>query len=121
VSHFHRLHPALQYHIVNSLGWRELRPFQEAVIPAILAEKHLIILAPTAGGKWENGSRVLPGALPDAVRRVDGPQCPLYLPDQGTAQQFRRSAAALLCLGGTKLGTLALFAGESCSSRPIAC
>jgi len=53
VSHFETLHPALQHHIVNSLGWRELRPFQEAVIPAILAGKHLIILAPTAGGKTE--------------------------------------------------------------------
>jgi ATP-dependent Lhr-like helicase len=53
VSHFDALHPALQHHIVNSLGWRELRPFQEAVIPAILAGKHLIIVAPTAGGKTE--------------------------------------------------------------------
>jgi ATP-dependent Lhr-like helicase len=53
VSHFDTLHPALQHHIVNSLGWRELRPFQEAVIPTILAGKHLIILAPTAGGKTE--------------------------------------------------------------------
>jgi ATP-dependent helicase Lhr and Lhr-like helicase len=53
VSYFDTLHPALQHHIVNSLGWRELRPFQEAVIPAILAGKHLLILAPTAGGKTE--------------------------------------------------------------------
>jgi ATP-dependent helicase Lhr and Lhr-like helicase len=50
---FDRLHPALQHHIVNSLGWRELRPFQEAVITPILAGKHLIVLAPTAGGKTE--------------------------------------------------------------------
>lgn len=50
---FDRLHPALQHHIVNSLGWRELRPFQEAVIPQILDGKHLIVLAPTAGGKTE--------------------------------------------------------------------
>src|SRR5437879_7725293 len=28
-------------------------PFQDAVIPAILSGKHLIILAPTAGGKTE--------------------------------------------------------------------
>jgi ATP-dependent Lhr-like helicase len=53
VSHFELLHPALQYHIVNSLGWRDLRPFQEAVIPRIIAGEHLIILAPTAGGKTE--------------------------------------------------------------------
>ena len=53
MSHFEELHPALQHHIVNSLRWRELRPFQDAVIPEILAGKHLIILAPTAGGKTE--------------------------------------------------------------------
>lgn len=53
MSTFDRLHPALQHHIVNSLGWRELRPFQEAVIPQILDGKHMIVLAPTAGGKTE--------------------------------------------------------------------
>jgi ATP-dependent helicase Lhr and Lhr-like helicase len=53
VSHFELLHPALRHHIVNSLGWRDLRPFQEAVIPRIIAGEHLIILAPTAGGKTE--------------------------------------------------------------------
>ena len=53
MSTFDLLHPALQHHIVNSLGWRELRPFQEAVIPQILDGKHMIVLAPTAGGKTE--------------------------------------------------------------------
>lgn len=53
MSNFDRLHPALQHHVVNSLGWRELRPFQEAVIPPILDGQHLIVLAPTAGGKTE--------------------------------------------------------------------
>jgi ATP-dependent Lhr-like helicase len=53
VSNFDLLHPALQHHIVNSLGWRELRPFQEAVIPRLLAGEHQIVLAPTAGGKTE--------------------------------------------------------------------
>ena len=53
MSNFDRLHPALQHHVVNSLGWRELRPFQEAVIPLILEGQHLIVLAPTAGGKTE--------------------------------------------------------------------
>ncbi|MFO0914166.1 MAG: DEAD/DEAH box helicase [Pirellulales bacterium] len=53
MSNFERLHPALQHHIVNSLGWRELRPFQDEVIPPILDGKHLIVLAPTAGGKTE--------------------------------------------------------------------
>jgi ATP-dependent Lhr-like helicase len=53
VSNFDLLHPALQHHIVNSLGWRDLRPFQDEVIPAALAGEHLIVLAPTAGGKTE--------------------------------------------------------------------
>ncbi len=54
MSNFEQLHPALQHHIVNSLGWRELRPFQDAVIPSVLSGEHLIILAPTAGGKTES-------------------------------------------------------------------
>ncbi len=53
MTNFSLLHPALQHHIVNSLGWRELRPFQDAVIPPLLAGEHQIILAPTAGGKTE--------------------------------------------------------------------
>ncbi|MCP4689660.1 MAG: DEAD/DEAH box helicase, partial [Desulfobacterales bacterium] len=50
---FDLLHPALQHHIVNSLGWRKLRDFQERGIETILAGKHALILAPTAGGKTE--------------------------------------------------------------------
>ena len=50
---FDRLHPALQHHVVNSLGWKDLRPFQEAAIEPVLAGRHLLILAPTAGGKTE--------------------------------------------------------------------
>ena len=50
---FDRLHPALQHHIVNSLGWKDLRPFQEALIDPLLEGSHAIVLAPTAGGKTE--------------------------------------------------------------------
>jgi ATP-dependent Lhr-like helicase len=39
--------------VVNTLGWRELRPFQEQLIPTIVEGQHHIILAPTAGGKTE--------------------------------------------------------------------
>ena len=53
MSNFEQLHPAVQHHVVNSLGWRQLRPFQEKVIPGILAGQHTIVLAPTAGGKTE--------------------------------------------------------------------
>ena len=50
---FDQLHPALQHHIVNSLGWRELRTLQQESIVQILAGRHAILLAPTAGGKTE--------------------------------------------------------------------
>ncbi len=55
---FERLHPAVQHHIVNSLGWKNLRPLQEAAIDPILAGEHALLLAPTAGGKTE--AAVLP-------------------------------------------------------------
>jgi len=54
VNAFDRLHPALQHHIVNSLGWRELREVQSLSIDAFLTGANLVILAPTAGGKTES-------------------------------------------------------------------
>ena len=51
---FERLHPALQHHIVNSLGWQELREVQSLSIDAFLTGANLVILAPTAGGKTES-------------------------------------------------------------------
>ena len=50
---FDRLHPALQHHIVNSLGWTSLRPLQEHAIGPVLDGDHALLLAPTAGGKTE--------------------------------------------------------------------
>ena len=53
MSAFDRLDPLVQHHIVNSLGWRSLRPLQEESIAPILDGKHCLLLAPTAGGKTE--------------------------------------------------------------------
>ena len=50
---FDQLHPAVQYHVVNSLGWSTLRPTQLAAIAPIHAGTHCLLLAPTAGGKTE--------------------------------------------------------------------
>ena len=58
MSAFDQLHPAIQHHIVNSLGWSSPRPLQEAAIAPILNGEHAILLAPTAGGKTE--AAVLP-------------------------------------------------------------
>lgn len=53
MSSFEQLHPALQHHIVNSLGWKELRPLQEQSVDVVLRGDHCLLLAPTAGGKTE--------------------------------------------------------------------
>lgn len=50
---FDRLHSAVQYHIVNSLGWQRLWPLQERSIEPILGGDNVILCAPTAGGKTE--------------------------------------------------------------------
>ena len=50
---FARLSPAMQYQIVNGLGFRELRPVQEQTIGPVLDGNNCVVLAPTAGGKTE--------------------------------------------------------------------
>jgi ATP-dependent Lhr-like helicase len=50
---FDKLSPALQYQIVNALGFSGLRPVQEQAIDAVLGGHNCVILAPTAGGKTE--------------------------------------------------------------------
>ncbi len=54
MSGFDRLSPALQYQIVNGLGFESLRPVQELSIPPILDGANCVVLAPTAGGKTES-------------------------------------------------------------------
>lgn len=53
MSAFDRLSPALQYQIVNTLGFTGLRPVQEQSADALLDGKNAVVLAPTAGGKTE--------------------------------------------------------------------
>lgn len=50
---FDALHPVVQHHIVNELGWSALRPLQEAAIAPVSAGEDAVLLAPTAGGKTE--------------------------------------------------------------------
>ena len=50
---FERLSPALQYQIVNGLGFAELRPVQLMSIDTILGGRNCVVLAATAGGKTE--------------------------------------------------------------------
>ncbi|MEU2179644.1 DEAD/DEAH box helicase [Streptomyces thermolilacinus] len=47
------LDPVLGHHIVNALGWRALRPLQEAALAPLVGGEDAVLLAPTAGGKTE--------------------------------------------------------------------
>jgi ATP-dependent Lhr-like helicase len=53
VSAFEQFRPAIRYHIVNTLGWDDLRPTQMEAIAPIHDGKDVLLLAPTAGGKTE--------------------------------------------------------------------
>jgi ATP-dependent Lhr-like helicase len=53
VTGFDKLHPLVQYHITNTLGWRSLRRLQEESIEPIQQGDHCLLIAPTAGGKTE--------------------------------------------------------------------
>jgi ATP-dependent Lhr-like helicase len=50
---FVSLHPALRYHVINTLGWAELRPLQESAVGPVLGGHDVLLAAPTAGGKTE--------------------------------------------------------------------
>lgn len=50
---FPALHPLLQHHVVNSLGWPSLRPLQEESVRPLIDGEDALLLAPTAGGKTE--------------------------------------------------------------------
>ena len=53
MSGFDLLHPVVQHHVVNTLGWRSLRPLQEDAVAPVLDGSDALLLAPTAGGKTE--------------------------------------------------------------------
>jgi len=48
-----KLHPGVLHHVVNTLGWPDLRPLQRAAIAPIRRGDDCLLLAPTAGGKTE--------------------------------------------------------------------
>ena len=53
MSDLEGLHASLAAQLVNTLGWTELRPLQQAAIAPVLADQDVLLLAPTAGGKTE--------------------------------------------------------------------
>ncbi|WP_029289168.1 DEAD/DEAH box helicase [Cellulomonas sp. HZM] len=47
------LSPAVEYHVVNTLGWTDLRPLQRAAVGPVASGADCLLVAPTAGGKTE--------------------------------------------------------------------
>lgn len=48
-----RLDTVILHHIINELGWADLRPLQRAAVYPLMAGEDALLLAPTAGGKTE--------------------------------------------------------------------
>ncbi|MBK9741411.1 MAG: DEAD/DEAH box helicase [Actinobacteria bacterium] len=48
-----QLHPGVLHHVVNTLGWPDLRPLQREAIEPVRRGDDCLLLAPTAGGKTE--------------------------------------------------------------------
>ena len=71
-----RLHPVLTHHLVNTLGWKELRPLQHEAVDPMLDGLDALLLAPTAGGKTE--AAVFPLLTAMEAGRWDTPSV-LYL------------------------------------------
>jgi ATP-dependent helicase Lhr and Lhr-like helicase len=71
-----RLHPVITHHLVNTLGWKELRPLQADAVSPVLDGQDALLLAPTAGGKTE--AAVFPLLTAMEAGRWDAPSV-LYL------------------------------------------
>ena len=48
-----QLHPLVEHHVVNTLGWTSLRPLQQQAVAPLLRGDHALLIAATAGGKTE--------------------------------------------------------------------
>ncbi|MEV6315568.1 DEAD/DEAH box helicase [Streptomyces sp. NPDC051776] len=74
-----RLDPVVLHHVVNTLGWPDLRPLQRAAIHPLMDGEDAVLLAPTAGGKTEAACFPLLSAMSE--RRWTGTSvlylCPL--------------------------------------------
>lgn len=47
------VHPGVLHHVVNTLGWPDLRPLQRDAVEPVRRGDDCLLLAPTAGGKTE--------------------------------------------------------------------
>ena len=124
MSSFDRLSPALKYHIVNTLGWPDLRPVQILTIDTVLSGRNCVVLAPTAGGKTEAGLFPLLSAMDHNDWR---PVSTIYLSpikallnNQEAASSIMQGSSDVAPSNGTVTSARARARG-SCANRPTFC
>jgi ATP-dependent Lhr-like helicase len=101
---FEKLHPALQHHIVNTLGWSDLRSLQREAIEPVLRGDDALLLAPTASGKTEAA------LFPLLTRMAESSWQP-------TSVLYVCQLRALLNNLEPRLGTYAAWLGRSAAVR----
>ena len=112
---FERLHPALQHHIVNSLGWQSLRPLQAQAVGPVLEGDHALLLAPTAGGKTE--AAVFPLLSRMLTERWGGLSVLYVCPIKALLNNIEPRLRAYATLIGRRVG---LWHGDVGASRRLA-
>lgn len=117
LSPFERLHPAVQHHVVNTLGWRGLRPHQEAAITPILAGAHVLVQAPTAGGKTE--SAVLPLLSRMLEERWSRPSVLYLCPIKALLNNLETRLSMLAGMVGCTVGVWHGDVGQSVRKRML--
>ncbi len=117
VSPFERLHPAVQHHVVNTLGWRGLRPHQEAAIMPIISGQHVLVQAPTAGGKTE--SAVLPLLSRMLEERWARPSVLYLCPIKALLNNLETRLSLLAGMVGRNVGVWHGDVGQSARKRML--
>lgn len=101
---FGLLSPAVQHHVVNSLGWQALRPLQDKAVAPLMQGQDALLLAPTAGGKTE-------AAVFPLLSRMTEDQW------EGTSVLYICPLRALLNNLEPRIGTYAAWLGRSAAVR----
>lgn len=114
-SPFELLHSAVQHHVVNSLGWRSLRPHQEQAIAPILQGHHVLVQAPTAGGKTE--SALLPVLSRMLTEEWRGPSVIYLCPIKALLNNLEVRVSHLAGLVGRRVGVWHGDVGQAARKR----
>lgn len=77
---------------IEKLGWKEMMPIQEQVIPILKQHRNVVLQAKTGSGK--TGAYLLP-VLDDITWEENAPQCLIIAPTRELAMQIKEEAEAL--------------------------